>query len=322
MNVDYDKLIDVLKNNKKFLICSHAHPDGDGIGSTLALGLALKKMGKDVLMYNQDPVPRSIDFLPAADQMVTSIDKDAKFDVTIMVDCGQPERAGKDFPPEARRGTLVCIDHHMTRCEHASVTCADEEASSTGEVVYKILKKLGADINTDVATLILTTLIVDTNFFRYSNTSGHTLSLAGELVSMGASTWNVSKNMEERVPPESLTLLTAALQTIDYLLDGKLAIMLLTQQMFKNARADVEMAEEFINYPRSIDGVEVAALIREKKAGEWKISFRSKDTVDVAAVAMKFGGGGHEHAAGCDIKGSLGEVKQIVVRAVEEALLK
>lgn len=319
MNTSCKDIIKSIKNGQTFLICAHAHPDGDGIGSTLALGIAIESMGKKVVMYNEDGVPRLLNFLPAADKMVKEIDKSEKFDVSIMVDCGQTERAGKDFPSRDKRGVLICIDHHATGCKEADISCLDDEAASTGEVIYNILKELGVKTDKRIATLILTTLIVDTGFFRYSNTNSRTLSLAAELVSNGASTWHISKFMEERMLPQQFKLLSSALDTIDYLLDKRLAVMILTKQMLEAADADLEMAEDFINFPRSVDAVEVAALIRENGKDEYKISFRSKDSINVANLCAKFGGGGHEHAAGCTIKGKLGIVKQTVVSAVEEA---
>lgn len=320
MEDSYKRVIDLINDNKKFLILSHAHPDGDAIGSTLALGISLKAMGKDVTMYNEDGVPRVLDFLPGAFTIVTEISSSDKFDATIMLDCAQPERAGKHFPSEVNRGALVCIDHHLSTSNAASVSCLDDTSASTGEVVYNIIKRLGVPLNADIATLILTTIIVDTGFFRYSNTGEATLKVAAELVGMGASTWTVCKNMEERDPPERLTLLALALNTIEYFLDNQLAIMVLTQQMLTTAGANVEVAEEFINFPRSIDGVEVAVLIREKTSNEFKISFRSKEFVDVAGLVAKYDGGGHKHAAGCELTGPLGMVKQTVVAAVKEAL--
>jgi phosphoesterase RecJ-like protein len=316
---DCKEIVKLLKAGNSFLISSHAHPDGDGLGSTLALGIALESMGKDVVMYNEDRVPRSMDFLPEAGKLVSSFDNSKKFDVTIMVDCGQTERAGKDFPSVTRRGTLICIDHHVSGCKEAALSFVDKGAASTGEVIYTILKKMGTKIDSDIATLILTTLIVDTGFFRYSNTNTRTLTLAAELVAEGASTWHISKYMEERVPPQQLKLLSGALDTIDFFLDGKLAIMFLTGQMLEHANAHMEMAEDFINYPRSIDGVEVAVLIREKNHNEYKISFRSKDVIDVAKLVAEFGGGGHKHAAGCTIKKKIGTVRQIIVDTVEKA---
>lgn len=320
MESSYKAVIKAIRENQKFFIASHAHPDGDGIGSTLAMGLALKQIGKDVVMYNQDGVPWSLNFLAGAEDLRKDVNKGESYDVSLMLDCAQTERAGKDFPDKGRRGTMVCIDHHITKCEEAEIVCQDEKASSTGEVVYNILKGLGTDITPDIATQILTTIIVDTGFFRYSNTSSHALNMASELVDKGATTWVICRNMEERNPKEQLRLLASTLDTVEYTLDGRLAVMTLTQQMFKHADAGVEVAEDFINYPRSIDGVEVAVLIREKDDGEYKISFRSKDYIDVAALAAKFDGGGHEHAAGCNLKGSLGEVKQTIIKAVTKAL--
>lgn len=320
MKNNYIEVVEVIKAGKSFLVCSHAHPDGDGIGSTLAIGRVLELMGKQVVMYNEDGVPRSIDFLPFADKIVTSIDKKQRFDVVLMVDCCQSERAGRDFPTKDKWNTLVCIDHHVSGCNEVNICCLDESAASTGAVVYNIIKELEGKIDADIATLILTTIIVDTGFFRYSNTLSGTLSMASELVAAGARPWVISQNMEEREHPAKLRLLSKALDTIDYQFDGKLAVMILTDQMFKQAGADVEMAEDFINYPRSIEGVRVAVLIREKSPNEYKISFRSKEEIDVAKLCLQFGGGGHARAAGCNLNGSLGSVRQTILKAVSEVL--
>ena len=164
--------------------------------------------------------------------------------------------------------------------------------------------------------------MVDTGFFRYSNTKSQTLRFAAELVEAGATTWNVNRNLEERNAPAKLRLLSLCLNTIDYMYDGKVAIIILTNQMMREAGANVEMAEEFINFPRSVEGVEIAVLLREKNSGEYKISLRSKDVVDVTEIARKFGGGGHKHAAGCDIEGSLGHVKKIIMSLIGETLTK
>lgn len=320
MNDIYKPVIDVIEKHHRFLVCSHAHPDGDAIGSTLALGVALISRGKEVVMYNHDPVPRNLDFLPFASRISNFIDNDSRFDVTIMVDCSQVARVGDKLSSLKEKGLLVAIDHHISCAAESDVSCFDEGASSTGEVVYSIIKRLGIEITPDIATLILTTLVVDTGFFRYSNTTPHTLKIAADLVEHGASTWFISKNMEERVDPRQFRLLSDALDTIEYLFGGKVAMMVITRQMFRSTGADAEMVEDFINFPRSVDGVEVAVLIREKERNVFKVSFRSKGLVDVAALAARFDGGGHEHAAGCTIVGRLGVVKQKISKAVGEHL--
>lgn len=323
MESQYAKIIDIIKKGEVFFITSHAHPDGDGIGATLALGIALERLGKKAVLYNQDPVPKVIDFLPKAEKMVTHVDKNMVFDVSIMLDCAQISRAGRDFPQKEKRGILVCVDHHNYKSGvEADVTCIDETASSTGEVVYNILKRMNTEISTDIATNVLTTIVVDTGFFRYSNTTPRTLEFAAELLRCGTTTWNISKNMEERINKAQLKLLKLSLETIDYVLDDRAAIMVLTNQMITSAGAHVEMAEDFINFPRSVNNVEVAVLVREKNHNEYKISFRSKDRIDVARLAANFGGGGHEHAAGCTIQGDLGTVKRIIVGAIQKVLDK
>lgn len=320
MESTYKDIIELIQGNKTFCIASHAHPDGDAIGSTLALGKILRDMGKKVLLYNEDKVPRMFHFLPDSNEIKTAIDKNIHFDVTFMVDCGQPERAGKDFPGVEQRGKLVCIDHHLTGGEMADYRCQDEGASSTGEVVCNIIKLLDIKLDKDLATLILTTIIEDTGFFRYSNTSSHTLKIASELVAAGASTWEICMNMEEREALQKFDLLRHSIATLDKCLNNKVAVMYLTKQMLKFASADVEMSEDFINYARSLDGIEVAVMIRELEKNTYKISLRSKEYVDVAEISKIFEGGGHKHAAGCTIQGSLGHVRQLILKNVAKVI--
>jgi len=316
----FDPVIDVVKTGQRFLVASHAHPDGDGIGSTIALAMGLRTFGKDVVMFNADRVPHNLGFLPEVDNVVNSLENEAPFDVTFMVDCSQRERIGGDVAkmPREKLGRIVLIDHHRIDSPDCDLMCIDADAAATGEVIYRFFKKVGIPITKEIATLLFTTFVVDTGSFRYSNTSSALMQAAGELIGSGASPWMINMALEESRPPCMIPLLRRVLETFE--VDSRVAWITLTSQMLHETCATVDVAEEFINYPRSILGVEVAILFRELRAGKWKISFRSKDKIDVYKIAATFGGGGHSHAAGCTLEGNLAGVKSKILGEVRRVL--
>jgi bifunctional oligoribonuclease and PAP phosphatase NrnA len=313
---DYKSLLDIITAGNKFLIVSHASPDGDALGSSLALCRYLKAIGKDVTVYNCDGVPDSLAFLPGVDQITSELASDATFDVSFMLDCAQRKRISDDFAALAGTGRVVCIDHHVLENVEADVSLIDSDAASAGEVVFRLIEKAGFAVDADIAQCIYTTLVVDTGFFKYSNTTATVLGLAARLVDFGASPWTVAKHLEESYPLSRWKLLNGSLSSLEIGAKGRYAHMEITQQMLSDTGAQLEFSDEFASYPRSIKGVEVAALFRETDQGIIKVSLRSKDIVDVAKLARLFGGGGHARAAGFRVKGSLDEAKSKVADAV------
>lgn len=319
---EYGSFIDHLKAAKTFVIASHYSPDGDGIGSSIALGMALRGMGKEVVLYSVDPVPWNLKFLPGTDAFVSSLSAEGEFDMAIMVDCAQRKRVSEEFAKHKGFKTVACIDHHQVENTEADHLLLDDGAASTGEVVMRLMKKAGVKMDANIAQLIYTTLVVDTGFFKYSTTDAHVLSVAAELVEAGAEPWVVAKNLEESHPASRLKLLARSLSTLTIELGGRYASMDVTQEMLSGTGASMEQSDEFATYPRMIEGVEVAALFREVEGELIKISLRSKDFVDVAALAKSMGGGGHSRAAGIRIRASMGEAKKKMKAAIEEALGK
>jgi len=317
---DYGAFLKGIEGARSFVIASHFSPDGDGIGSTLALGMALERMGKRVVMYNRDRLPENLEFLPGAGRLVRELSADARFDMAIMVDCAQRKRISEEFAAHQGFGKLACIDHHKLKDLEAEITLLDDCAASTGEVVLHLMETAGIDIDVDLAQCIYTTLVVDTGFFRYSSTNAHALEIASQLVRNGASPWEVAKNLDESYPASRLRLLALSLSTLELGMEGKYATMEVTQGMLKESGAGMEYSDEFATYPRSVKGVEVAALFREVEGGVIKISLRSKDSVDVAELARPMGGGGHSRAAGLRIRGTMEQAKSKLAGAVEEAL--
>jgi len=325
---DLESVIELIQTGKRFLITSHENPDGDAIGSMLALGLALRGLGKYVSLYNKDGAPRLLSFLPGSEEIDKELPfKDGSFDATFVVDCSDTSRAGDEFErfkSTGRCGTIVIIDHHDTSKPSAHFYILDPKAPSTGIVVYSLLKTMALNITPEIATNIYTTIVVDTGSFRYQNTLPEAFEIAAELVRIGANPWEVSKALYESESVGKLRLLALVLQTLEVSEDGRIASVVVRKDMFKLTGTTKEDTEGLVNFPRSIGGVEVAVLFREEEYEEegmkWKVSLRSKGKVNVAKIGEKFGGGGHEKAAGCTVFGSLSEVKQRIFSSIIDSL--
>lgn len=318
------QILKAIKSGKKFLIVSHYHPDGDALGSTLALGLSLKKLKKNVVMYNRDAVPYNLKYLPASSSVTQTL-PNISFDYTFIVDCAQPKRVSDDFAKaleEKRLGKLLCVDHHLLDYKVGDIDWIDPKAASTGCVIWKLLKTLNLHKNKNIANLVYCTLTVDTGSFRYSNTTVDVFKMAGELLRYGADPWLAARNLEESNPSQRYVLLGLALRSLFVGLNGEYASMDVTQSMLKESGASDDLSEDFANYPRSIEGVEVSALFREMEDLSIKVSLRSKLRVDVSKIAKSFGGGGHEHAAGCILRTDLATAKKQIENAISPLLCK
>ncbi len=318
----FKKAIPLLKANKSFLIVSHYSPDGDAIGSSLALGAALEKMGKKVFIYNRDAVPFNLKFLQGSDKIRQTLPAE-KVDTAIMVDCAQPKRISEDFAKAVTDKVfpkLMCIDHHLLDHSTGDVDVIDSSAAASGVIVWKLLQELKVKVDAAIANQIFCAIVIDTGFFRYSNSTSEVMRLAGELIDLGADPWWVARNLDESNPPERYRLLGLALETLEVALQGEFASIFVTQKMLQTTKAAEELCEEFSNIPRSIRGVEVSAFMREMADGRVKVSLRSKVKVDVAKVAKKFGGGGHEHAAGCVLPGPIENVKKVLLEELAKEI--
>ena len=214
----------------------------------------------------------------------------------------------------------MCVDHHLLKDVDAEFSILDVNAASTGEVIYRLIEHAGPEVTREIAECIYTTLVVDTGFFKYSNTNDKVLALASKLVEAGASPWLVAKNLDESHPVSRIKLLSLSLVSFEIQCDGKYSSMDVTSDMLEKSGATIDVSEEFATYPRSIDTVEVSALFRDIDDEMIKVSLRSKDYVDVSKIAGGFGGGGHARAAGFRIRCSLAEAKEKLLKVVKQNL--
>ena len=313
-------VISAIKKGKSFLVGSHVGPDGDAMASSLAMGWGLEQLGKKVVYFNQDPVPEVLRFLPGSEKVITELTAKHSFDAAFVMDCGSFKRLGDKFGKFKGHKKLINVDHHASNDRYGDINYVIDDAASTGEVVWSILKKAGCKLTSQIATNIYCTLVTDTGSFRYSNTDADTLRLAAQMVEAGADPSLVAQNLFESQPYEAFVLLGRLLERLKLSKDKKYSWSVIYQKDLKETGASYEDTEEFINYPRAIKSVEVAALFKELPDGKYKVSLRSKTNADVSQICAQFQGGGHKKAAACVISGSFEDVSQKIFSRIEKVL--
>ncbi|PLX82148.1 MAG: DHH family phosphoesterase [Desulfuromonas sp.] len=311
------KIADLIRSGSRFLVTAHEHPDGDALASTLALANALREQGRDVIAFNRDTVPADLEFLPGSDSVRQSL-PDAEWDVGFVLDAGDLKRVGADV--KACCKDLVNIDHHPYSEQFGVVNLVDTEAAATGILIYHLLKTLDWPISGDVALCIYTAILSDTGSFRYSNANREAFAVAGEMVELGVDPWAVASGLYESQEEMRLRLLGHSLPTLAVSSCGRIAAMAVTEEMMAETGAAQEHTDRFINYPRSVRGVEVALFFRETGPSRYKVGFRSKGNVDVGALARELGGGGHHNAAGASVEGDLATIQHQVFTRLQALL--
>ena len=296
-------LKDVLKEieqRNKFLLTSHARPDDDAIGSALACCQILRTMGKEAEVVLRDGVPRIYQPLPFAEQVVQTDRVNGGYEAAIILECDSIQRTRLQG---LENSFLINIDHHMSGRPFAHVNWIDPKAVATAEMVYRLAREAGVKISADIATCLYTAVLTDTGSFMFEGTNEHTFELARELVLAGADPAHCARNVYFGHSTAKMRLLGAALSNLHR--EGALAWISVTQEQMLRSHAKEEDCEGLVNYALSMQGVEVALFFRELADGRFRVSLRSKGKVDVATVAERFGGGGHQCASGCALDGPL-----------------
>ena len=314
------RIIEMIRQYRTFLITSHVRLDGDALGSELALYLALRGLGKEALIYNQDATPDNYRFLPGSDDIVQSLPDPERYEVVFVLDCSDLERIGAPAKAIGGMPRIINIDHHVSNGGFCDVVYIDREASSTGELLYRLIRQLGVALTKEMANNLYAAIMTDTGGFCYRNTKNETLHAAGYLVENGADPQWLSENIYDNGPLERIRLLTKALETLTLDLDGKVASMVVSLESLASTGAQSEHIEGFVDISRTIKDVGVAILYLELEEDYYKLSIRSKGQINVEQVARHFGGGGHMNAAACKIRGPLADVRHQVVDALRAVL--
>ena len=321
----FSALQEAVEASERFVLTCHVKPDGDALGSVLGLGLALGEMGREVTFFVHGKVPGSLGFLPGSESIVGELPDPLPNHTTLVIlDCNEPGRIGPEHSRliEQARKVLV-LDHHVMagdvpirhpRC----VAYVDPGVFATGALVFRLLCRMGWPVSKAVATNLYTAILTDTGCFRHSNTTEAAFEMAKELVSRGADPYYIAQRLYQSYPQRRLELLGLVLRTLEVRCHGRVAVLQATPEMFHVTGAVEEDAEDFVGYARSIDTVELAVFIREVHADRVSVSLRSKNQVDVAELARKFGGGGHVRAAGFKLSGTASEARESLLAEIDK----
>ncbi len=304
-----------------YVIIGHSIPDGDSVGSILALYLALTGLGKRVKIIMQDPLSSVYEYLPTVDRFCSPDDIETMPENIILLDCSRLDRIGEQLLNRLhKRKMTVNIDHHQDNEMFGDYNFVNPLASSVAEIIFQLLTTMEIAINSEIANCLYAGIVMDTSSFMNSNTTSTTMKTAALLIEQGADVDLARNNLLESKPYEEVLLLRQGLMHLEFHHHGRIACMKLPYEEVREIDALDAHPEGSINYLRSIRGVEVALLFREVSPGMVKIGYRSKDQVDVAALAQRLGGGGHKRAAGAQKKGSIEEVSSLVIEMVEDVL--
>lgn len=307
--------MEFMQEHDDFLVVSHVQPDGDAAGSTLAVGWLLSQLGKAHTMINEGRLPAKFGFLHGFEQVVSYTDQAPSrlFRHVISVDCADFARIGfvsKLFAPDVQ---LLNIDHHSTNDEFGICNLVEPAAAATVEIVYDLSLHAGVTPDIDFGECIYSGLLTDTGGFRYANVTPKVLQTAADLLTLGVKGHRLAEELLERMTYPQMRLLQHGLASLSFAYDRKVAWVHVSQEQMEHIQATSEDLDGLVNYPRNIEGVLIGILFKQRGPTTWKVSLRS-NSVNVAEVAQRFGGGGHIRAAGCTVEGTLEDVVRGVVK--------
>jgi phosphoesterase RecJ-like protein len=315
-----ESIIQHLKSSSRVLLASHVNPDGDAIGSLLAMGGVLEKLGCEVELYNESAIPAVYRFLPSVARIQKQLCDPERFDTAVVLDCGDLSRVGAEAKRVGTIPVVINIDHHATNTRFGQHHLVDVDACATCEIIYRLIQAMHLEVDIVMATAIYTGILSDTGSFRFSNTNQAAFAICEAMVARGVDPVSVARHVYGTYSLGRIKLLNLALDSLEISHNGYLSIMTVTREMFAETGTQSEDADGLINYARRIQNVKVAALIHELENGadvqgdrkRFHVSLRSDGCVDVARIASGFGGGGHAEAAGFSMESSLPELKRII----------
>ncbi len=300
------QVLDDIRQSTKIVAATHVHPDGDALGSLLGFASLMESLGKEVLCLIEEPVPYLYRFLPESDRLHWDLNKFYEFVgkkddslIGVSLDCGDKSRLGERLGKELLSlKPFVVIDHHVSHQEFGTSRWVNVESSSTGEMIFELGKVLDARLGYEAAINLYVAIVTDTGSFRYQCTSARTMAIASELLALGVPVDEVNQKLYDNFSYGRLRLLQKVLASLELYQQNQVALIEVTQDMLRKTGTIMDDVETFVNFPRSVNTVKVAILIKEGEAGTVSVSMRAKGDIDVSVIAQGFGGGGHRNAAG------------------------
>jgi bifunctional oligoribonuclease and PAP phosphatase NrnA len=314
---ELERITDAIRTRQRFVLSSHARPDGDSIGSQLALAYALTALGKSVVVVNKDPAPGPLMAFPGVPDIVIADRVAEAFDAAIILECGDLHRTGVEG---LDRSFLINIDHHPGNSGYGNLTWFDPRAAACGEMVFELVRALGAPLTTEVATHVYLAILTDTGSFHYSSISPRTFEICRETLEAGVDPVLVARNVYDSNNMGRLKLFGAVLSAMQIDQTGRIAIVYLDHEMARAAGGTYEDTEGLINLPLTVKEIEAVVFFKQIEGEEYRVSMRSKGDIDVGAVAKEFDGGGHKNAAGCSVSGAIDALQKLFVEKIEQAI--
>ena len=313
------QVVELIENKSSFAITTHVRPDGDGVGSSLGLCWLLRSLGKSAEVVLRDEIPVSYAQLPGADEIKKVAEVNGKYDAIFVIECSDITRPGIRG---LENQLTVNIDHHATSEHFGTINWIDQTASAVGEMIYNLCKAIGGRITKEIAECVYLALVTDTGSFHFPNTTERTLKVASELIKVGVKPARISEAVYNSYPWSRIELMRQVLATVRRNDAGNIAWLRQPLEMSENAGAVDGDNNGFVNIPLAAREVEAVVYMREVQPNTYRVSLRSKDNINVARVAERFGGGGHKNAAGCRVEGDWDARETEIVAALTEAVEK
>ncbi len=308
---------EAILRRQQFLLSSHARPDGDSIGSQLALAYALRALGKRVHLINRDPAPEPLRHFPGVDSIEIAAEAHGDHEVAIILECGDLARTGV---AGLDRYFVINVDHHPGNTGFGAVNWFEPSAAACGEMVFDIIRTLRVPLSAEIATHLYLAILTDTGSFHYSNITARTFDICRELVEAGVNPTAMARQVYDSSPLGRLKLLGVLLNTMQIDSAGRLATLHVDEATVSATGATWDDTDGLINMPLSVKQIQAVAFFKEIEPGQFRVSLRSKGDVDVGAVARQFGGGGHKNASAFSIDGALDTLRPALAKSVVEML--
>jgi len=311
------QIVDAIRARQRFVLSSHARPDGDSIGSQLAMAYALRALGKEVVAVNADPAPPPLMAFPAVPGIRIAKEAVGTFDAAIIMECGDLSRTGVRG---LERFFLINIDHHPGNTAYGQINWFDPAAAACGEMVFDLVLALGVPLSPEIATHVYLAILTDTGSFHYSNITPRTFEIARQCIVAGVDPVLVARNVYDSNNMGRLKLFGAVLSAMQIDQSGRIAIVYLDHEMARAAGGTYEDTEGLINLPLTVKEICAVVFFKEEEGETYRVSMRSKGEIDIGAIAKEFGGGGHKNAAGCTVTGAVDALQKVFVEKIERAI--
>ena len=314
---ELSRIVDAIRAGRKFLISSHVRPDGDAVGSSLAMAYALRALGKDARVVFKDPAPEQLQPFPGVKEIELAGHVDGPADAAIIMECGNLARTGV---AGFEQSMVINIDHHPGNDNFGQINWFDDSAAACGEMVYELIVALGVPLSLEIATHLYITILTDTGSFHYSSISARTFTICRAAVEAGVEPVRISRQVYDSSRIARLKLLGSMLSGMTVDQSGQIAVLYLDDAMLRQAEGSYDDTEGLINEPLSVKEIQAVIFFKRTSGDEFRVSLRSKGEVNIGAVAKSYGGGGHKNAAGCTVRGDLAELKARFIGHVQNAM--